>query len=578
MKARRLLASTGAVLTAACALALFPSTSASAHPLGNFTVNRYDGLVAAPGTLRVDHVEDLAEIPATQARPDIKRLGMSEWARQRCAKAADGSKVTVDGRATALTVGSSQAHLRPGQAGLNTLRVECGLTAPLPKGDTVHLGFHSAGASSGPGWREITARGDRMTLTATDVPKTSVSHELTSYPKELLSSPADTSAASLRVRAGGPALVEKRQDAPAASVLPRGADRWTRALDSLVARHDLTLGFATLALLVAIVLGAMHALAPGHGKTLMAATAAARGGRARLKDVMPLAASVTVTHTLGVVALGLLVTAGSAAAPSVIAWLGIASGVMVACAGATLVRRVWRNRTPGHPHGHEPGHGHRHDHDHDHPHPHAHPHPHPHPDGPGGHTHTHGTDGPDGTEKRELVLVAAHTETASATTEAHSHQHASTHPHDHDHAHAHDHNHDHSHSSHTVEHTHGGFTHTHSTAPTLRGTILLGFAGGLVPSPSAVVVLVGASALGKAWFGLLLVVAYGAGLALTLTAAGFAVVKLGTGMNRVLDRRPRWTTHPMATLVRRTAPLASAFLVVALGVGLVLKGAASVLG
>lgn len=188
MNPRRLLASTGAVLTAACALALIPSASASAHPLGNFTVNRYDGLVAAPGKLRVDHVEDLAEIPATQAKPDIKRLGMTEWARERCEKAADGSKVTVDGRATALTVGSSQAHLRPGQAGLNTLRVECRLTAPLPKGDTVKLGFHSEGATSGPGWREITARGDRMTLTATDVPKTSVSHELTSYPKELLSS------------------------------------------------------------------------------------------------------------------------------------------------------------------------------------------------------------------------------------------------------------------------------------------------------------------------------------------------------------------------------------------------------
>ena len=576
MKPRRLLASTGAVLTAACALALFPSTSASAHPLGNFTVNRYDGLVAAPGKLRVDHVEDLAEIPATQAKPDIKRLGMTEWARERCAKAADGSKVTVGGRATALTVGSSRAHVRPGQAGLNTLRVECGLTAPLPKGDTVSLGFHSEGASSGPGWREITARGDRMTLTATDVPKTSVSHELTSYPKELLSSPADTSSASLRVRAGGPALVEEEQDAPAASVLPRGADRWTRALDSLVARHDLTLGFASLALLIAIVLGAMHALAPGHGKTLMAATAAARGGRARLKDVLPLAASVTVTHTLGVVALGLLVTAGSGAAPSVIAWLGIASGVMVASAGATLVRRAWRNRGPGH--GHTHGHGPTHDHDH------PHPHPHPHPHGPGGHTHTHETDEP---EERALVLVAAHTEAASATRQAHPHPHAHssdhTHHHDRDHTHSHDHDHDHHHGHphpdpHTVEHTHGGFTHTHSTAPTLRGTILLGFAGGLVPSPSAVVVLVGAAALGQAWFGLLLVVAYGVGLALTLTAAGFAVVKLGTGMNRVLERRPRWTAHPMATLVRRTAPLGSAFLVVALGVGLVLKGAASALG
>lgn len=568
MTPRRLLASSGAVLTAACALALVPSTGASAHPLGNFTVNRYDGLVAAPGKLRVDHVEDLAEIPATQAKPDIKRLGMTEWARERCAKAAEGSKVTVDGRATALTVGSSRAQLRPGQAGLNTLRVECRLTAPLPEGDTVALRFHSEGATSGPGWREITARGDRMTLTATDVPRTSVSHELTSYPKELLSSPADTSTASLRVRPGGPALVEERQDAPAASVLPRGADRWTQALNNLVARHDLTFGFAALSLLIAVVLGALHALAPGHGKTLMAATAAARGGRARLKDVMPLAASVTVTHTLGVVALGLLVTAGSAAAPSVIAWLGIASGVMVTCAGATLVRRAWRNRGPGH--GHTHAHGHTHDHDH------------PHPHGPGGHTHPHDTAEP---EERALVLVAAaaHTGSDTTTAETHTHPHSPGHTHDHDHEHPHSHDHDHSHThprppSHTVEHTHGGLTHTHAVAPTLRGTILLGFAGGLVPSPSAVVVLVGASALGQAWFGLLLVVAYGVGLALTLTAAGFAVVRLGTGMNRVLDRRPRWTTHPMAVLVRRTAPLGSAFLVVSLGIGLVLKGAASALG
>ncbi|NNN32155.1 hypothetical protein HLK59_17650 [Streptomyces sp. S3(2020)] len=91
-------------------------------------------------------------------------------------------------------------------------------------------------------------------------------------------------------------------------------------------------------------------------------------------------------------------------------------------------------------------------------------------------------------------------------------------------------------------------------------------------------VLVGAMALGQAWFGFLLVVAYGVGLALTLTAAGFAVVKLGTGMNRLLDRRPRWTTHPVTALVRRSAPLMSALLVVGLGAGLVLKGAASALG
>ncbi|GDY72915.1 hypothetical protein SAV31267_024000 [Streptomyces avermitilis] len=182
MNPRRAFASCAAVLTAACALVLVPSGPASAHPLGNFTVNRYDGLVAAPGQLRVDHVEDLAEIPATQAKPEIKKLGMTDWARQRCETAAHDSKVTVGGRQVALSAGTSHARVRPGQAGLNTLRVECRLTAPLPKGDSVTLGFHSAGATSGPGWREITARGDRMTLTASDVPKKSVSQELTSYP------------------------------------------------------------------------------------------------------------------------------------------------------------------------------------------------------------------------------------------------------------------------------------------------------------------------------------------------------------------------------------------------------------
>ncbi|MCX5138167.1 sulfite exporter TauE/SafE family protein [Streptomyces sp. NBC_00340] len=671
MRARRLFAACGAALTAACALVLIPAGQAGAHPLGNFTVNRYDGLVAAPGELRVDHVEDLAEIPATQAKPDIARLGMAEWARQRCESAARGSRVTVGGREVALARGASHARTRPGQAGLNTLRVECRLTAPLPRGEDagVAVGFRSAGADHGPGWREITARGDRMTLTASDVPRASVSAELTTYPKALLSSPADTAAASLRIRPGGPALVEGRRNAPAASVLPRGADRWTEALNNLVARHHLTVGFAALALLIAVGLGAMHALAPGHGKTLMAATAAARGGRARLKDVLPLAASVTVTHTLGVVALGLLVTAGSAAAPSVIAWLGVSSGVLVTLAGVTLLRRTWHHRAsrPGlphrptdehvHAHPHDGRHAHAHPHDgrHAHAHPHggdhSHTHPHggdhadghdhdhaadqEHPDGhdhepgpghPHDHDHAHGPAAvPSRTRRHDREPVAPDMDTAAAdrhsagrperplvlahaaaapraqalvTTAPHPHPHPQDVSPGHAHEHAHPHEHEHRHPSAptsaatlrsrvsrplgrpspALEHTHGGFTHTHEIAPTVRGTILLGFAGGLVPSPSAVVVLVGAAALGQAWFGLLLVLAYGVGLALTLTAAGFAVVRLGSGMNRALARRPRWAEGRAVRFVRRTAPLGSAAVVVALGVGLVLKGAASALG
>ncbi|MER7776128.1 nickel transporter [Streptomyces sp. NPDC096191] len=492
MTPRGLLARGAAALTAACALVLLAPAGVSAHPLGNFTVNRYDGLIAAPGRLSVDHVEDLAEIPATQAGPDVERLGPAEWARRRCERAALESRLTVDGRGVALTARHSGVRVRPGQAGLDTLRLECRFTAPLPDSGPVSVGFRAAGASAGPGWREITARGDRTTLTTSDVPEESASRELTRYPQESLSSPADTASASLRVRPGGPALDRDGHDAPAASVLPRGADRWTRALDSLVARRHLTLGFAALALVVAVALGAGHALAPGHGKTLMAATAAARGGGARLKDVLPMAASVTVTHTLGVVALGVLVTAGSAATPSVVAWLGVAGGALVTLAGASLVRRALRNRAHGRTHAHHHDHGHSHDHDH--------------------------------------------------------------------------------------PHEHGPHTHTHPASPTLRGTILLGFAGGLVPSPSAVVVLVGAAAVGHAWFGLLLVVAYGLGLALTLTAAGVAVVRLGGGVSRLLTRRPRWTSGPLAGMVRRATPLGSACVVVLLGAGMAFRGAASALG
>ncbi|MFG2817591.1 nickel transporter [Streptomyces sp. NPDC048410] len=590
-----------AVLAGACAVLLGTAPAADAHPLGNFTVNRYDGLVAAPGQLRVTHVEDLAEIPATQAKPELERLGTGRWAELRCAEAARGSELTVDGRRVTLTVSTARAQLRPGQAGLDTLRLECAESAPLPKGATVSVGFHSAGVSSGPGWREITARGDRMTLSRSDVPRKSVSRELTTYPADLLSSPADTSAARLTLRPGGTALATER-DAPGASVLPRGADRWTQALNDLVARRDLTLGFATLALLIAVALGAAHALAPGHGKTLMAAAAAARGGRARLRDVLPLAASVTVTHTLGVVALGLLVTAGSAATPSVVAWLGVASGALVLGAGANLVRRAWRVRAGevahGHAHAHEhvaeSGAGHTgavavevearalalvgggHGDEADEAHVHAAHGASPHvarPHGASPHSGAVHGEAPHG-ESSHVPDHHPHSHPHDAD-HTHDHPHGDGHSHDHPHAHPHPHTHPH---KHPLVHTHGGHTHSHPTAPTLKGTILLGFAGGLVPSPSAVVVLVGAAALGQAWFGLLLVVAYGAGLALTLTAAGFAVVRLGAVAGRLLDRTPGRPAHPLAALLRRTIPLASALAVLVLGAGLMLKGVASALG
>jgi ABC-type nickel/cobalt efflux system permease component RcnA len=108
-----------------------------------------------------------------------------------------------------------------------------------------------------------------------------------------------------------------------------------------------------------------------------------------------------------------------------------------------------------------------------------------------------------------------------------------------------------------------------------RGTVLvMGFAGGLMPSPSAIVVLLGAVALGHAWFGVLLVLAYGLGLALTLTGIGVFI----TGSGRWLAARMPWLRHQAHQMPARLVPAGSAALVVLLGVGLAVRSLATALG
>ncbi|GHA96435.1 sulfite exporter TauE/SafE family protein [Streptomyces chryseus] len=591
---RRTAACALATLAAGAALAVLPAGAAQAHPLGNFTVSQYDGLVVTPGKLAVDHVEDLAEIPAARERRRIDADGddtlgpaeLSAWAGTRCGAAARDARLTLavagggsaGGETVPLSADSAKAQVRPGQAGLETLRVTCALTAPLPRAESVRLAYRPGGVTTTAGWREITARGDRMTLSASDVPGKSLSRRLTAYPGDVLSTPPEVRSAALTVRAGGPALVPGGNDggpSPAAGVLPRGADRWAQALTGLVARHELTAGFAALALGMSLFLGAMHALAPGHGKTMMAAAAAA-GGRSSVRDMVGLGLSVTMTHTLGVFALGALITAGSAAAPTVVSWLGIASGALVAVAGALLLRRAWRRRHS--PHGHSHSHDHAHGHSHGHGHAHGHDHARGHSDGHAhGHAHSpahsHTADADTvHVEERALTSVASSASAHGATGHAADLQPPAKPRHAHDRGSAH--------AGHEAPpgDSHPRHPHTHShppPAPGLRGVVLLGFAGGLVPSPSAVVVLVGAAALGQAWFGFLLVLAYGAGLALTLTGAGFLAVRLRETTTRRLTRRPRGR---LLARVQRAAPLGTAAVVFVLGCGLLLRGAATALG
>ena len=207
----RPIARRGAVLVALATILLVAgATGAAAHPLGNFTVNTYSGLRVGPDRLVVDYVVDMAEIPTFQTRQTIDadhdgRVGVGEadrWRARECPRLAGGLRVAVDGRPAPLAVTGSALRFPEGVGGLETLRLECALAAPLAAAGS--LTFADANLEGRVGWREVTAVGDRATLEAADVPATSASARLTAYPSDQLSSPLDQRTATLRFRPGGP--------------------------------------------------------------------------------------------------------------------------------------------------------------------------------------------------------------------------------------------------------------------------------------------------------------------------------------------------------------------------------------
>src|SRR5829696_3175811 len=354
----------------AAVLLVAGAAGAAAHPLGNFTVNTSSGLRVGPDRLDVDYVVDMAEIPTFQTRQAVDTdhdgtVGPAEaasWRDQECPRLAGGLRATVDGQALALSVAGSSLSFPEGAGGLATLRLECALAARLPAagGPGRSLACADGNHPGRVGWREITAVGDRAPLESADVPTTSSSARLTAYPKDQLSSPLDQRTASLRFHPGG-AAAAAAQPAHERPASPGGVDRATAVFTALVGERSLSPGFAAVALLLAVGLGAAHALAPGHGKTVMAAYLV--GLRGTLRQAAVIGATVTITHTAGVLLLGVVLTTSRAVASErLYPWLGLASGVLLAGVGIGLLVRA----RPRHPSPH----------DHDHPHPHGHHHDH----------------------------------------------------------------------------------------------------------------------------------------------------------------------------------------------------------
>ena len=345
------------------AAAIASAPAAFAHPLGNFTVNYSSGLVVEPGAVRIDQVVDRAEIPTLQAFPDARPgqdpAGAVQFRSAQCAALAEGARLSIAGRPAALQVVASRLELLPGAAGLAISRLECTLrtvSSVRTVGNTVD--FQAAPSDGRVGWHEVTARGDGVRLAGSDVPSISPSGQLRQYPADLLASPLNQRSARFEVTAGTGVVSGEQADGSTDKGVLYGLDRVTTAYTALVSRATLTPAFALLAVVLSILLGALHAFAPGHGKTLMAAYLVGREGTWRQAAVIGM--SVTLTHTVGVLLLGAALSAAVLAAPeSVYPWLGLISGLMLAAIGVTLLRSPAR-LLAGHAHSSDDGTGHGH--------------------------------------------------------------------------------------------------------------------------------------------------------------------------------------------------------------------------
>ena len=337
----------GTVVVAAVAVVTGVGAAAAiAHPLGNFTVNRYTGSLVSPDHVLLDHVLDFAEIPTAQFGDQIKSL--PELAARECDSERHNLAVTVAGDRVALRSLSARGSLGTGQANLPLLRVECLLRGDFPalRGSTdVTVVDTSAGRQIG--WREMTARADKTTMVHSDVSTDTISARLSSYPRDLLSSPLDQRSAALVVRPGGPpGTLETSTGGPPATDEASGVNRFTEWIAGLL--DEPGTGIAALTLLAALALGATHAVAPGHGKTVMAFYLVDQHRRS-VRTAFSVGLTVTLAHTASVLGLGLLITAGSTlfSFDRIYPWLTAASGVLILVLGVALLRAALRGK-PAH--------------------------------------------------------------------------------------------------------------------------------------------------------------------------------------------------------------------------------------
>jgi nickel/cobalt transporter (NicO) family protein len=442
--------------------AVTTAPAALAHPLGNFTTNRYGEVDVSGDRAYVVYVLDLAEIPTFQERTKLQRLGRAAYGRALVAQVSRGVTLTADGRRLRLRLLRHKLAFPVGAGDLRTTRLEAMFSAVLPNRVAVSLAYRDAAFPGRIGWKEIVVRArDGARVTSSSAPTHSVSARLRSYPSGLLDSPLDVSSAEARVApgdtAGPPPTLSKAGVAAPARVDGESESGFV----DLITEDDLSLEVVLIALAVALFWGAAHALTPGHGKAIVAAYLVGTRGKAR--HAFLLGGIVTVTHTIGVFALGLVTLALSefVVPEQLYPWLNLVSALLVVGVGLAVLRARY--------------------------------------------------------------------------------VHVRTHRHGHHHHHHH---------------------HEHEQGQGLRGLVAVGISGGLLPCPTALVVLLAAISLHRVGYGLLLIVAFSVGLASVITAIGLVAVTAKRAFSRLRLDGP----------LVRALPAVSALVV--LGVGLAMTARA----
>jgi len=467
---------------------------ASAHPLGNFTINHYSGLHIERDHVGIDYVLDMAEIPAFQ---EIRQLDLDRnhkadaietknYPADKCREVKSHLNLRLNQTPLALSLTRSSVEFPPGVGGLDTLRLTCGLEGAIASPITNQLvEFEDTYYPQRLGWREITVSAG-VPIQGNTSTSTSITKRLTDYPTDLLSSPLNQRQVSFTLNPSllsdpSVAPLSKSANQPSQALIGRTNDAFTR----LITLEDHSLSATLVALAIAFVWGGFHALSPGHGKAIVGAYLV--GSRSKVHHALVLGLTVTLTHTIGIFALGLLMlgTSQFVLTEAVFPWLNVMSGVLVTGIGLNLL--IQRSRSS------------------------------------------------------QIFQT-------SISGQGHHHHHH----HDHDHDRNHDRNHDHGHS-HLPPGADGSITWS--------SILALGISGGLLPCPSALVVLLSAIALGRIGFGLALVSAFSLGLAGVLTAIGLTLVYAKDWFERL----------PIQASRSRFFPAMSALFVTLIGLGITTK-------